>query len=128
MWDLVVHMQFFPDQLQNPVYLGLLKHEVIHIKLHYLCRKNINPTITSETFVRKDMEWFRCRCDLAFDYKRITIGIFFRLLFSSIMSMFYDIIFYITNGTCYIIKETIVEHFSVVLSYLLGMWKDEKKI
>lgn len=116
-----VEIYYFPDELDNLVYLEVLKHELIHIRLHYLCRKNINPVIQSHTLNRNGYEWFKCDCDINFVYKLITMNIFFRILISSILSMVYDIIFYILNLTFFLIKSTIVNHFLTILKYLFKM-------
>jgi len=123
MKEIVANSDYFPDELQNPDYLNLLRHEFIHIRLHNLCKKNINPTITSKRFMKDDTEWFECQCDLNFNYEIITITTFFRILISNIMSMFCDIIFYIMNKTYYLIKTTITDHSLTILFYLLKLTK-----
>ena len=125
MTDLIADVFYFSNELQNPDYLYLLRHEFIHIKLHYLCRKNINPVITSKRFIRNNKEWFKCVCDLRFNYDVITIIILLRILISTIMSMLYDIIFYIINGTYFLIRVTITEHFLTFLSYLFKLCDNE---
>lgn len=118
-----IGIYYFPDEMDNLKYLNLLKHEMIHIKLHYLCRKNIKPIITSKRIIKKNEEWFKCVCDMVFIYNLITITIFFRILISSILSMIYDLIYYIINQTFFLMRSTIINHILIILHYLFKMMK-----
>ena len=108
-------------------YLRLLKHEIIHIRLHYLCKKNIKPIIESYRINKNGDEWFKCECDIKITYKLITITIFFRILISSILSMVYDLIFYVLNQTFSLMRSTIIIHLSTILHYLFRMIDKEQK-
>lgn len=123
--EIEIGIYYFPDELDNLNYSNLLKHEMIHIRLHYLCRKNIKPIIQSYTLIRNGYEWFRCECDFIFMYKLITITVFFRILISSILSMIYDLIFYVLNQTFYLMKDTVINHLLTILHYLFKMIKKE---
>ena len=125
--EIEIGIHYYPDEIDNLDYLGLLKHEMIHIRLHYLCRKNIKPVIQSSTLNRNGYEWFRCECDMNFTYGLITITIFFRILISSILSMIYDLIFYVLKRTFYLIRSTIVDHLSTILHYLFRMIKENRE-
>jgi len=123
--EIEIGIYYLPDELDNLDYLRLLKHEMIHIRLYYLCRMNIKPIIQSYTLNRRGYEWFRCECDMVLIYKLITITVFFRILISSILNMIYDLIFYVLNQTIYLMKDTVINHLLAILHYLFKMIKKE---